>query len=279
MMKATHKRITAPWVLNHLLLIIIIIMMLYPFFWLFLLSLKSQVDAFSFTSQLKFIPTLKHYQKLFLQSEFSVNLMNSMIISTFSTILALGIGVPAAYVLSRVKLRMKNAVMLTVLTSRMVPPMAFVIPYFLIYNSLGLIDTRIGLIIIYLALSIGLVVWSMWTFFDEVPKEMDESARIDGAGVFKGFYSIILPLSGHGIASTGIIVFIMTWNDFLFGLVLTRREAVTAPVAISAGLAYQAFDIGFLSAGSIIVSAPVVLFYFLFNKYIRRGMMSGAIKG
>jgi multiple sugar transport system permease protein len=264
---------------NHILLILALLVTLYPFVWVLLLSLKTQADAFNYEKLFVFTPTIKNYIKLLSATNFSYNLLNSFIIATSATFLTLGIGTPAAYVLSRVRMRAQNTVLLFVLTSRMIPPMAFIIPYFIVFNTVGLIDTRIGLILIYIALSLGLVVWAMWTFFDEIPIEMDESARIDGASVFQTFRKIILPLSAHGMASTGIISFVMVWNEFLFALILTRRDAVTAPVAISSGLAFETMDIGFLTAGSIVVSAPVIAFYFIMQKYIRRGLMGGAIKG
>jgi multiple sugar transport system permease protein len=166
-----------------------------------------------------------------------------------------------------------------VLASRMVPPISFIIPYFLIYINVGLIDTRIGLIIIRVGFSLGLIVWAMWTYFDEIPVELDEAAEIDGASVRQTIWHVILPMAGGGLTSTGILCFIMAWNDYLFALILTRTRAVTAPVEITRALAYQAEDLGLATAGAVIVALPAILFSLFVRKYLRSGIMGGALKG
>jgi len=193
-------------------------------------------------------------------------------------VIALIVGTPAAYVFSRKRLRHKNLLLLLVLTTRMVPPVVFIVPYFLIYMRVGLIDTRIGLILIYVTFSLGLVVWSMWTFFDEVPVELDEAAEVDGASVLQTIRRVIVPVAAAGLVSTGILCFLMAWNDFVFALVLTRTRAVTAPVEITRALSYDAVDIGLLTSGSVVVSFPALVFTVAVRKYLRKGVTSGAVK-
>ena len=267
------------WLAVHLLLVLALLLCLFPVYWIFQISLKTQVEAFKVPPSWIFKPTFRHYVKLLTEGDFPGRLFNSAVVSTFSTLFGLLIGTPAAYVMSRLKFRLKNLVLLLVLSSRMVPPISFIIPYFLVYINIGLMDTRIGLIIIRVGFSLGLIVWAMWTYFDEIPLELDEAAEIDGASVIQIIRHVILPVSAAGLTSTGILCFIMAWNDYLFALILTRTRAVTAPVEITRALAYQAEDLGLATAGAIIVALPAIMFSLFVRKYLKTGIMGGAIKG
>jgi multiple sugar transport system permease protein len=250
----------------------------YPICWVIQLSMKSHVEAFKFPPSWIFKPSFSNYQRLFAGTDFPKRLLNSLIIATLSTIFALAVGTPAAYVFSRKRFKHKNLLLLLVLTSRMIPPVVFIVPYFMVYINVGLIDTRVGLILIYVTFSLGLVVWSMWTFFDEIPTELDEAAEVDGATVLQTIRKVILPVAVAGLASTGILCFIMAWNDFIFALVLTRTNAVTAPVEITKAMAYEAEDIGLMTSGSLVISFPALLFAIIVRKYVRKGVLGGAVK-
>ena len=250
----------------------------YPICWVIQLSMKSHVEAFKFPPSWIFKPSFSNYQRLFAGTDFPKRLLNSLIIATLSTIFALAVGTPAAYVFSRKRFKHKNLLLLLVLTSRMIPPVVFIVPYFMVYINVGLIDTRVGLILIYVTFSLGLVVWSMWTFFDEIPTELDEAAEVDGATVLQTIRKVILPVAVAGLASTGILCFIMAWNDFIFALVLTRTNAVTAPVEITKAMAYEAEDIGLMTSGSLVISFPALLFAIIVRKYLRKGVLGGAVK-
>ena len=250
----------------------------YPICWVIQLSMKSHVEAFKFPPSWIFKPSFSNYRRLFAGTDFPKRLLNSLIIATLSTIFALAVGTPAAYVFSRKRFKHKNLLLLLVLTSRMIPPVVFIVPYFMVYINVGLIDTRVGLILIYVTFSLGLVVWSMWTFFDEIPTELDEAAEVDGATVLQTIRKVILPVAVAGLASTGILCFIMAWNDFIFALVLTRTNAVTAPVEITKAMAYEAEDIGLMTSGSLVISFPALLFAIIVRKYLRKGVLGGAVK-
>jgi len=267
------------WIATHLVLLIILIVMLYPVIWLLQFSLKSHVDAFKVPIDWTFIPNFINYKNLIANGSFPTRLLNSFITSGVSTVIAIAIGAPAAYALSRLRSRHKNKILLLVLTSRMAPPIAFIVPYFLIYVQLNLTDTLFGLILIYTAFSMGLVVWSMWGFFDSVPIELDQQAQIDGANTIQTLFHIVIPVAVAGLASTGVLCFILAWNDFLFALILTRSHAVTAPVAITQAMAYQAEDLGRVAAGAIVVALPAVIFSIIVRKYLRSGLAAGAVKG
>jgi len=261
-----------------ILVVIALSLSFYPIYWVLQLSMKSHVEAFKFPPSWIFKPSFGNYQRLFAGTDFPKRLLNSLIVASLSTIFALAVGTPAAYVFSRKKFKYKNLLLLLVLTSRMIPPVVFILPYFMVYINIGLIDTRVGLILIYVTFSLGLVVWSMWTFFDEIPTELDEAAEVDGASVLQTIWKVILPVAVAGLASTGILCFIMAWNDFIFALVLTRTNAVTAPVEITKAMAYEAEDIGLMTSGSLVVSFPALLFAVITRKYLRKGVLGGAVK-
>ena len=211
--------------------------------------------------------------------DFRRSFTNSAIASTTSTLLALALGVPGAYALSRTTMRAEGALSLLILASRMAPPIAFTIPYFLAYRNLELLDTLTGLIIIYLTFNLSLVVWLMRSFFDACPRSLEEAAWIDGASMWQTFTRIILPISGPGLAATAILCFLYSWNDFFFSLILTRKEAMTAPVAVVNFMNYEGWEWGKIAAGGTMVMLPVLIFSIAVRKFLIHGMTAGAVKG
>src|SRR5438094_41797 len=192
------------------------------------MSLKTQADIFAFPPKLVFVPTLEHYRTIW-GTAFRRSFTNSAIVAVLSTALAMLLGVPGAYALSRARFRAAGSLTLWILVSRMAPPIAFTIPYFLAYRHLGLLDTRTGLVIVYLTFNLSLVVWLMRSFFDAAPRSLEEAAWIDGASPGQGFVRIVLPLSGPGLAATAILCFLYAWNDFFFARGLTLSGAPPAP--------------------------------------------------
>ena len=194
--------------------------------------------------------------------------------------LALLIGVPGAYALARLGGGSGgNRLSILILASRMAPPIAFTIPYFLVYRHAGLMDTLTGLILIYLTFNLSLVIWLMRSFFDATPRALEEAAWIDGAGLWQGFYKIVLPLSGPGLAATAILCFLYSWNDFFFALILTRTEAITAPVAVVNFMNYEGWEWGKIAAGGTLVMLPVLVFSLAVRKFLVSGLTAGAVKG
>ena len=199
--------------LIYALVIVLAAMIMLPFVWLVLMSFKTNDDIFAFPPKLLFTPTLQNYVGLW-ASSFRYSFLNSAVVSVTSTLLALLVGVPGAYALSRMSMRQEKPLSLLILASRMAPPIAFTIPYFLAYRWMGLLDTRLGLVLIYLTFNISLVVWLMRSFFDACPRSLEEAAWVDGANLWQGFTSIMLPIAGPGVAATAILCFLYSWNDF-----------------------------------------------------------------
>jgi multiple sugar transport system permease protein len=201
------------------------------------------------------------------------------VVSTAATVLPMLLGVPAAYALSRWQARAASGISLWILASRMAPPIAFTIPYFLAYRHLGLIDTWAGLVLIYLTFNLSLVIWMMRPFFDQLPRALEEAAWIDGATTAQGFWRIVMPLAAPGLAATAILCFLFAWNDFFFALILTRTEAMTAPVAVVNFMNYEGWEWGRIAAGGTMVMLPVLVFSLLVRKYLVHGLTGGAVKG
>ena len=264
--------------LLHGLVIVLVLIIMFPFLWLLAMSFKTDADIFAWPPKLLFAPTTANYLALW-DGNFPRSFANSAIASVVSTLLAMLAGVPGAYALSRTAMRSEKSLSLLILSSRMAPPIAFTIPYFLVYRHLQLLDTLTGLIIIYLTFNISLVVWLMRSFFDATPRSLEEAAWIDGASLWQAFVKIILPLSGPGLAATAILCFLYSWNDFFFALILTRTEAMTAPVAVVNFMNYEGWEWGKIAAGGTMVMLPVLIFSILVRQFLIQGMTAGAIKG
>ncbi len=264
--------------LIYALVILLAAMIMLPFVWLVLMSFKTNDDIFAFPPKLLFVPTLQNYVGLW-ASSFRYSFLNSAVVSVTSTLLALLVGVPGAYALSRMSIRQEKPLSLLILASRMAPPIAFTIPYFLAYRWMGLLDTKLGLILIYLTFNISLVVWLMRSFFDACPRSLEEAAWVDGASMWQGFVSIMLPISGPGVAATAILCFLYSWNDFFFALILTRNQAMTAPVAVVNFMNYEGWEWGKIAAGGAMVMLPVLIFSLVMRKFLIHGMTTGAVKG
>jgi len=257
---------------------LILVLMLLPFLWLLQMSFKPTPLILEFPPRLFFEPTLEHYTGLW-KDGFPESFVNSLVTAGTSTLLALLIGVPAAYALSRWTGRGRFSLGLAILLTRMAPPIAFTIPFFLAYRWLGLLDTRTGLILIYMTFNLPLVIWMMQPFFDSVPASLEEAALMDGAGWGTVFVEIVMPVASAGIAATAILCFLYAWNDFFFALILTRTQASTAPVAIVGFIQYVGWEWGRMAAAGTLVMMPVVLFSIFVRKYLVRGLAAGSIKG
>lgn len=266
-------------VLRLFVIIAVLVVTLFPIYWFATISLKSQKEAFKTPPDWIFVPTFEHYQGLFTgQVDFPQYFANSIIIAFASTALALLFGVSAAYSLSRAHFRGRNGILVSVLASRMVPPMLFVIPYYLFFAKYGLIDTRIGLIVVFLQFNLTLAIWSMRAFFDDIPLDLEEAAYIDGASDLQAFLRVVLPLATPGMAATAVLCLILSWNNFVYALLLTQSKAMTAPVAVVIFASHEAAEWGIVAAGAIVLTVPVIFFVFLVRRYLVVGLLGGAIK-
>ena len=255
----------------------LLVVALFPVLWLVQLSLKTELEAFQMPPRFT-VPTLDNYVALF-SGKFARSLSNSMVVAVVTTLVSMLLGVPAAYALARGRFPARGGIALWILTTRMAPPIAFAIPFFLAYRWAGLIDTLAGLVIIYLTFNLSLVIWMMRTFFEGLPRSLEDAAAIDGAPPLTVFLRITLPLAAPGLATTAIFCFLFAWNDFFYALVLTRSQASTAPVAIVNFMNYEGWEWGKIGAGGTMIMLPVVLFSLLVRRYLVRGLAAGALKG
>ncbi|MEQ2519900.1 carbohydrate ABC transporter permease [Ruthenibacterium sp. CLA-JM-H11] len=252
---------------------------LFPFYWTLLISLKTQNDAFQVPPDLLFVPTLENYSELFVTGDFTKYFFNSFVVCFFSIVLALLVGIPSAYIFARSEFRGKKAFFYVLLITRMSPGAVFVIPYFLAYNKLGMLDTYVGLTLIYFASNLGIIVWSLRAFMEDIPVSLEEAARIDGCSLLQSLFKIAIPLSTPGIASTAILSFIFSWNEFLFALLLTRQKVQTAPIGILNFIVFERMNWGVIAAGSIVIALPVVVFGIAIRKYYVKGLTQGGLAG
>ncbi|WP_225935367.1 carbohydrate ABC transporter permease [Halobaculum magnesiiphilum] len=250
---------------------------LFPLYWVVSMSLKPPGQANSLPPDWVFLPTVYNYIQLAQRGEFVTAFANSVIMVAASVVLVLLIGVPAAYVLSRWDIPRERDVLVWILSSRMLPPIAVVIPFFVIFRALNLFDTRIGMVIMYVSINLSLVVWVMKAFFDGIPETLEEAARVDGATRFQSFRKVILPAAKPGIFSVAIISFIFAWIELLFGLVLTSFEAVPVTLYVYSFIGSRSIEWGMLAAASTAMIVPVVIFLIAVNKYLAAGLSFGVV--
>ncbi len=250
----------------------------FPIFWTVLTSIKPLELIPKSPPVWLFKPTLEHYWATLTQGLLLSSLWNSLSVAALSTFFALLVGAPAAYVFARFRFRGKESLAFYFLTSRMAPPIAVILPFFLISRDLGLLDTRFILIVAYMTFNFAFVIWLLRGFFAEIPPEIDEAALIDGCSRFGAFVRVVLPLAGPGLAAAAIICFIFSWNEFLFALILTNLSAKTLPVLASGFVTDRLVLWGKLCAASVIIYVPVVLFALVTRRHLVRGMTLGAIR-
>ncbi|HWK67592.1 MAG TPA: carbohydrate ABC transporter permease [Rhizobiaceae bacterium] len=254
---------------------------LFPVFWMVLSSFKDQRDIFTMPPTLFFTPTLETYLSFMQRADITRRLINTIIVAAGAGALSIAAGAMAGYALARIRLRGAATIGVLILLSRGVPPIALAVPMFLVARSLGVTDKHITLILAYCTFLIPYVMWLMRGFFLALPKELEESAMIDGCSRFGAFFKIIVPISLPGLLSTLIFSMILAWEELLFALVLTNRNASTIPVAIAgiAGDTVNGANWGALTAVGTITVIPVVVFALLVQKWLIQGLADGATKG
>jgi multiple sugar transport system permease protein len=257
------------------------LLFLFPVFWMVLTSFKEQRDIFTTPPTLFFTPTLETYISYMQRADISRRLINTVIVAVGSGLLSIVAGAMAGYALARIRLRGAATIGVLILLSRGVPPIALAVPMFLVARSLGVTDMHITLILAYCTFLIPYVMWLMRGFFLALPKELEESAMLDGCSRFGAFFKIIVPISLPGLLSTMIFSMILAWEELLFALVLTNRNASTIPVAIAgiAGDTVNGANWAALTAVGTITVVPVVIFALLVQKWLIRGLADGATKG
>jgi len=262
--------------LRYTAIAIVLFIFLAPFLWMLLSSFKTQVDITNTRNILNFTPTLENYENVFQQYEFLRYLLNSFAVAALSTLFSLILGLPAAYAIARFRLQWLGVILLT---ARIVPGITFLIPWFIIFSRLGLIGTLVPLILSHMLVGLPFIAWIMISFYEELPIELEEAAKIDGATPIGAFLRVALPLSMPGVITSGIVAFIFSWNNFMFSLMLADDRTRTLPIAIFNFLTYASVDWGGLMAAAVVITLPVLIITLFVQRYIIRGLTAGATKG
>ncbi len=251
-----------------------------PFLWQLITSVKPDTEITRLPPILPSTPLFDHYVSIFTGAPFWRFIANSVVVALLTTVFSLAIGSFAAFGLAKLPMRFKGLILLFVLSASMFPPIATVSPLYLIIRALGLRDTWWALILTYTGFSLPLSIWILTNFFQQIPDEIYRAARVDGCSPLQAFTKIMLPLAAPGIVTSGILVFIFAWNEFLFALTFTVTSASrTVPVAIALFPGLHEVPWGDIAAASIVVTIPVILFVFAFQRRIVEGLTAGAVKG
>ncbi|HEV2834391.1 MAG TPA: carbohydrate ABC transporter permease [Pyrinomonadaceae bacterium] len=265
------------------LVVLALVLALAPVYWMITISLKTEVDQFASPPKwFTFTPTLQHYYDAFVTRSFGQYLLTSAIVAVVSTACALTIGTLAAYALTRFRLPygLDRRLSLWILSTRMFPAIVTAVPLFLMMRDLRLLNTKASLIIVYTAFNLPFVVWMMRGFFAEVPRDIEEAALVDGDSRLGALVRVILPLVSPGLAATAVFCLIVSWNEFLFALVLTQTDAaMTLPVGIAGRVTQYEIKWGVMSAAGVVAMIPILVFALAMQRYLVRGLSLGAVKG
>jgi ABC-type glycerol-3-phosphate transport system permease component len=252
----------------------------FPVMWALLTSFKTERDVLAYPPTVIFEPTLRNYRDvLFGSASILPNLVSSTIVAGASTLLTLVFAIPAAYALARLDLPAKRASGFYVLATQMLPPVGLIIPYYLVLQKIGGLDTYGGLIAIYLTFSLPFAIWLMVSYFEDIPREMEEAALLDRAGRLRALWYVILPQVRGGIAVTTIFVFLNAWNEFLFAVVLGGNRVRPVTVAMFNFISVEQTLWAKLAAGAMLAMAPVIVLGLLAQRHIVKGLTVGAVKG
>ena len=259
-------------------LVLVMVFFMFPIIWLFMTSFKTPIDAFSIPPKLIFRPTLENYVDVIKMHNFFSYYKNTVVIAVSSTAISMVFGTLGAYALSRYNFKGKGVVAGLILGSRFAPPIAIILPIFVIVRDLRLLDTYYPLIFLYTLANMSFVVFLMRSFFDDVPIEVEEAARVDGCTTFDVLWRVALPLARGGLATTAIFCIILAWNEFLWALLLTYGDATTLPVTINSFIMETGIAWGQMAAASVLVTLPLLVFALIIQKKLISGLTFGVIK-
>ena len=300
----------AKWIAGVLVVVYALVSMI-PLFWIFITGFKTPPDSIAYPPKIIFSPSLEGYVNLFTTrtrqtpeyiaslppaetwydklvrsrnmviagpSKYVPRYINSLIIGFGSTFLAVFLGTIAAYAFSRFRIPLKDDLLFFILSTRMMPPIAVAIPIYLMYRAIGLIDTHLGMILLYTAVNLSLSVWLLKGFMDEIPREYEEAAMVDGYTRLQAFWKVVLPQASTGIAATAIFCLIFSWNEYAFAVLLTSGVAQTTPPFIPFIIGEGGQDWPAVAAGTTLFLIPIVVFTILLRKLLLRGITFGAVR-
>lgn len=286
-MRATVRRLgPGGWTLGGwVFLVTITLFACLPMLWMLVTSLKTQFAALQYPPEwIPSEPTLEEYTRLLspqndVGREFLVYLWNSVVVSAATTVLGVVVAVPAAYAFSRFRFPGRRLLFYAVLVRNMFPAVVFLIPLFILMRWLGLVNTHASLILTYLTFVLPLSIWLLKGFYDNIPAQLEQAARIDGATRFQAFLRVVMPLSAPGIVATAIYSFIVAWNEYVYALTfLNDKSKLTSPVGLQRFFAEYSTNWPGLMAASFIMSVPVVVLFLVLQKYFVKALTEGAVK-
>ncbi|HEX7511764.1 MAG TPA: carbohydrate ABC transporter permease [Candidatus Methylomirabilis sp.] len=249
----------------------------FVFYWMITLSLKPQVEATAFPPHFFwFSVTFKGYVDVFAKNPFLLYTWNSLVVATGSTLLALIVGLPCAYSIAHWRQR---GLALIVLVARIIPGISYLIPWYILFRNLKMVDTYLALILTHLVVGLPIVIWVMIGFFEDIPPELREAAMIDGCTDYGAFWRVAVPLVKPGVVATGILSFIFSWNNFLFSVILAGRNTRTLPIAVFNMIGYEEINWGPLAAAATLITLPVIILTLIIQRHIVTGLTFGAVKG
>lgn len=260
-------------------MIVILLVFLFPIIWTFLTSIKDDVTAWSLPPKLIFKPAVSNYIKIFKERGLQHNIVNSMIVALGATMISLVLGTPLAYMFARTRYRFNDLLFVFVFISYILPPIVLSIPFYIIAARVGLLNSYLIVILSHSTFCMAFTVWMLRGFFEEIPVEIEECARIDGCSNFMTLIKIVLPIARSGLVATVIFNIILSWNDFMYALILTGMNTRTLPVAVAQFLTPHGMFWGEMCAAGIVAIAPVLVFSLFLQRYLIRGMTAGAVKG
>ncbi len=256
-----------------------VVIALTPYIWMALTSFKGRLDALADKPVWTFEPTLEHYREVLFAKQYLPLVWNSALVAVGTTILSLAVGVPAAYVFARSRFRGKEDLFFFFLTTRMAPAISVVVPMYLLFNKLDLLDTRIVVVLAHSTFNLSLVVWMMRGVFAEIPPQLDEAAQLDGHTRAGAFLRVALPLAAPGIAATAVLCFILSWNEFLYAFILASFESRTLTVGIPGLVTPHGTLWGQVAAVAVVATLPILVFTAAVQRHLVRGLTFGAVKG
>ncbi len=267
-------------VVKYLILVLFILFSLFPIVWLVVTSFKPESDFFSFPPTFSFQPTLENYRRaIFNSPTFFPSLAHSFVLAMSVTFLSVLVGSTSGYALARFRFKGAKTLGVLILLSRLVPGAVMVIPYFALLRVIGLTGSMIGLIVTYTSFALGFCSWMMYGFFLELPRELEEAALIDGASYYGAFWRIAFPLAMPGITATGILVFISSWNEFLYALIIGGANTRTLPVELASNITDRSINWGNLFAIATCMVVPIFILAISVQRNLVRGLTAGAVKG
>jgi len=257
--------------------VVVMLPTVFVFYWMITLSLKPQIEAAAYPPIFfNFTVTFKGYVEVFAKHPFLLYTWNSLVVAVGSTLLGLVVGLPAAYSIAQWR---QHKLALAILVARIIPGISYLIPWYILFRNLKMVDTYQALILTHLVVGLPITIWVMIGFFEDIPPDLREAALIDGCTDYGAFWRVAVPLVKPGVVATAILAFIFSWNNFLFSVILAGRNTRTLPIAVFNMIGYEEINWGPLAAAATLITLPVIILTLIIQRHIVTGLTFGAVKG